>query len=472
MWRTFLANQGVEHVSLSYVGLRRRIKDPSKWRLADNYPDNVKIYLDSGAFSYNKDDSDATADEAWQLACAYHAFVRANVDRIEFAAEFDALVFGQEKIYEHRGYFWERDIPAEKWMPIWHSEWGTAALVAMADAYPRVGVVQADSENTDTTPWLKRVAGRTKLHGVAMTQMGLMREIPWDSVGSTSWLGTTQYGETYVWTGRELKRYPKRMKDTARKRHRTWLQGQGFNTDKIDNDDNAELLRLSVWSWRNFAASLERGRAVTINVLSPFGENAEAPPTEVDIPDAGVRNEELAVPPGKKLLPVLGFAFEEQTDADGSKHQIRVMDTPSTGLMRCDSCYIRDKCPAMTAGAECAYEIPVKIRSGTQLAALQDSLIEMQTQRVLQMRMIEQAEGGYADANLSNEMSLLQKMIKTKVEASKEGFSIKLEGTASAAGVGMIGRIFGKDATEKMGALPAGEVTSEEVWEATVVGEE
>jgi hypothetical protein len=162
-----------------------------------------------------------------------------------------------------------------------------------------------------------------------------------------------------------------------------------------------------------------------------------------------MRNEELAVPPGKKLLPVLGFSFEEQTDADGSKHQIRVMDTPGTGLMQCDTCYIRDKCAAMTAGAECAYEIPVKIRSGTQLAALQDSLIEMQTQRVLRMSMIEQAEGGYVDANLSNEMSLLQKMIKTKVEASKEGFSIKLEGTASAAGVGMIGRIFGSDTGEE-----------------------
>jgi hypothetical protein len=331
--------------------------------------------------------------------------------------------------------------------------------------------VQPGAAGNDITQFLRRLASRTRLHGVAMTRMESMREVPWDSVGSTTWLHTTIHGDTFVWTGRELKRYPKRMKDQARKRHRTWLGDQGFDVAKIEADDNAELLKLSVWSWRNFASSLDKGRAVTISVLDPFGGNAEQPPSEVAIPDTGTGNAELAPSPERKLLPILGFSFEEQTDPDGSKRQVKIMETPSTGLLQCDTCYIRDKCPAMTPGSDCLYEIPVKVRSGSQLTALQDSLIEMQTQRVLRMSMIEQAEGGYADTNLSAEMALLQKMIKTKVDAGKDGFSINIANVQTPGGASMIARVFGSDTAEKMGALPAGPVDSEDVWEATVVDE-
>jgi hypothetical protein len=124
----------------------------------------------------------------------------------------------------------------------------------------------------------------------------------------------------------------------------------------------------------------------------------------------------------------------------------------------------------MTPGSDCLYEIPVKVRTTSQLAAVQDALIEMQTQRVLFMRMIEQAEGGYADANLTVEMAALQRMIKAKTDAGKDGFSINIANVASPGGPGMISRIFGSDVTEKMAALPA-PVDTQEIVEAEIVRE-
>lgn len=468
MWRTLLQNEGIEHVSLSYIGLRRRIKDPSSWSIAEHYA-GQKVFLDSGAATLNRKE-DTDADEAYELAQAYMDFVEANIGAIEFAAEFDATILGPDVLGRLRADFWDR-LPEGKWMPIWHSEAGTKELEHLAGTYARVGVLQGDSSSLDISAMLRKLSARTQLHGVSMTRMQSMQEIPWASVGTSSWLNVTQYGETFVWTGREMKWYPKRDKDQARKRHRTWLADAGFDMDLIEADDSGELLRLSIWSWKHFAESLQRGRAVTNNVLTPFGQNAEPETVAVDTPGGETRNAELVPRPGKKLLPVLGISTHTSKDAEGNDVEETRLTTPNSGLLRCDNCFMREKCPEMRPGSDCAFEIPAKVRTGSQLASVQDWLIETQTQRVAFMRLIEQVEGGYSDANLSGEMDRLQKMIKAKTDAGKEGFSINIANVATPGGPGMISRIFGSDVTDKMGELPAA-VDSRQIVEAVIVPDE
>lgn len=466
MWRTLLASEGVEHVSLSYIGLRRRIKDPSGWRIHDHFPDWQKVYVDSGCYTLNREDSPVGRDEALELAAAYHEFVSANLDAIEFASEFDASILGRDTIEENRASFW-RTLPGLKWMPVWHSEYGITELRLMAGAYDRVGVLQADTSGQDVSAVLRQVSGHTRLHGVSMTRMDDMTAIPWSSAGSTSWLSTTMYGDTFVWTGRELKRYPRRYKEQARKRHRTWLADQGFDMDLIEADDNAELLRLSIWSWRHFAASIST-RGVTMSPDEPPAPGQETPPAVAGRQEVPERNAELAPRRPKKLLPVLGIGWQKGSDREGNETDVPHLETPAGTLLRCDSCFMREKCPEASPGSECAFEIPVRVRTGSQMAALQDWLLETQAQRVAYMRLVEQAEGGYADVNLSTEMDRLQRMIAAKTAAAKEGFSLKIEATSSPGGPGILSNIFGKDVAGKMGALPA-PVESRDVIEAEII---
>lgn len=467
-WRTLLESNSVVHVGLSYMGLRRRRKNPLDFKIADEYHPGMSVYLDSGAATVNKDD-ETTKDAAYQLACSYYEFALANLDRIEFASEFNATVFGREMTQELRVYFGGQ--LGDKLMPIWDASQGRTALRDLADQYPRVGVLQSSANDDTILPVLRSIAGQTKLHGVSMTSMQTMRDIPWSSAATGSWLNVTQYGETFVWTGREMKWYPKRQKETARKAHRTWLSDQGFDADAIEADDSAELLKLSIWSWNRFSESLTPRQVVTkVDILSPFG-NEENDPEGVSRETPALGNGELAVSPPKKLLPVVGFSFHTSKDADGTEVQTPIMETPASGVLQCDTCYMRDKCPAMTPGSECHYEIPIKVRTAAQLAAVQDSLIEMQTQRVVFMRMVEQSEGGYMDENLSREIERLNKMIKTKQDAGKEGFSVNIQNIQAPGGSGMIGRILGRDVTDRMGALPAGEIESADIIEATIVDE-
>lgn len=108
----------------------------------------------------------------------------------------------------------------------------------------------------------------------------------------------------------------------------------------------------------------------------------------------------------------------------------------------------------MTPGADCVYEIPVQIRTPAQLDAVQAAMVEMQAQRVLLMRMIEQREGGYADPNLSMEINRLWKMLRDRGTAG-DTVRLTLEAGGQAASAGMISRIFGSSAGQRLAELEA-----------------
>ncbi len=320
------------------------------------------------------------------------------------------------------------------------------------------------------------------LHGIAMTRQDAMEGVRWSSVGSARWLAPSQYGETFVWTGQELKDYPKKYQDTGRLRHRTWLAENGFDTDAIEAGQNKELLRLSIWSWLQYVDSLNRADPVTTRPEVPRAEFSERPTIGVDTPAHEVRNEEVVPasaaierPQGRQLLPVVGFDFENvrRLSEDGTSEEVPEsrMTTPATGILQCNSCHIRKKCPAMQPGHSCAYELPVQIRTPGQVDAVRRALAEMQVQRVLRMAMIEQAEGGYADPNLTLEVARAWKML-TDLGINTDTVKLTLEAGGQAASAGMISRIFGDRAGQRLTELEAPvdtQTVMAEVVEAEVV---
>jgi len=454
-WRSFLADQHVDTMSLSWYGLRRRRKNLSGFLIRNEFPEGAKVYLDSGAYSVNKD-GQISRDDAYVLAQEYMDFVDANIDSIAFASEFDATVLGEDLINDIRRRYWTQ-LPGDKWMPVWHSESGVRELRRLAGDYERVGLLQDSSASSDITGLLRTLSSGTNFHGVSMTKMEAMKTLPVTSVGSTSWLSPTQYGDTFIWDGRELHRYPKDYKH-RRESHRRWLQENGFDTAKIEADDNMELLRLSVWSWQKFAESIAPTRGVTNTVLDPFGQFAETDPTGVAIEYAPTGHGAIAVREERVPLPLLSTVMETQYNPDGTETQRRMMRSPGVNLMQCNTCHINDVCPLMRPDAECAYEIPVEIRTTTQLAALQDTLLELQTKRVLRSTMFEEIQGGAIDQNTSKEYDRLNRMINSKIEAQKDSISIKIEASGSAR-AGMVSNLFGREAGERVTALPAPMIT-------------
>lgn len=457
-----LESMGVDTITVSYMGLRRRIKHLDQIQLADRFSDSTKILLDSGCHTINgAPASQYTDDELKAIAADYDAFVNRNLERIHAYTEFDAFQLGREWISDRRG--------QDKEIVVWHEEDGIDQLTELTDAYPRVGVTGTALGDRDLTPRLNLAVREqgTELYGLGMTKPEQMAAIQWVGVTSTSWLSPVKFRDLIVWTGSELKRYPKKNREQGKKRHRTYFRDIGLDPDLIDGDDNNELLKLSIWSWQQQVASINgvgvSRKIVTNAAVPPVSGNAEAEYRNVANKGPSVQSPDAPVQRPRRLIPGIGIDTQDEVyhNAEGTRltRQLKLVRTTSESVLQCSTCYLAGKCPAFEPGAACVYEIPVEIRTKDQLAAVQAALIEMQTKRVLRGSLMEEVEGGYMDPNLSSEMDRLNRMIKTRHEMEAEGFSLTIKAnqthSATAAGAGVLSRIFGREASEPARELPA-----------------
>jgi hypothetical protein len=482
--RKVLTTVEADNAALSFMGLRRRIKHPENWHLADKFPEGMGLLLDSGAFTVNKDPMAYTQGDLKEISESYRQFVQDNVERVDAFIEFDAMALGREWIEDQRASLSE--LAPEKFMPVWHPEWGVNYLQELAETYQNIGIPSTDISGRNLAPVLNGIAGSgVNLHGVAMTHVDEMREIRWHSVSSTSWVSPQQYGDTIVWTGRELKRYPKKSKDQARKRYRTLFEREGFDAEAIANDDSSELLRLSIWSWEKLVDDIEHKSSRPLNLVTNPPEEGDERFAEFggELVDTHPDEERNSVPtlPSPKLpvrrrdqvaLPVLGSTTETVKDEEtGEDKEVTSYHIRSESERVCDSCFLANKCPAFEPGSNCAYNIPLQIRTRTEYQRTYDAMVEMQTQRVMFMRFAEDLEGGYADPNLSSELDRLTKMMKVKNDMDSDTFSVRIEGKSAAGGggsMGVIGRLFGDKASQRAQELPA-PVDVEQVFEGEVI---
>lgn len=165
---------------------------------------------------------------------------------------------------------------------------------------------------------------------------------------------------------------------------------------------------------------------------------------------------------GKPMTPQLQEIYDMRKDiADGrpkaNEIMVRETDLPEdrgktvNSALRyvpklCDQCYLIDKCPHYEPGATCYYRNQITVKDSKSLVDLLRMLLEMQGERVLFGRLIEQSEGGYLDQNLSKEMKLLMDMMKDFKEVispPKEEITIKASGPARQEGGGIIAQLFG-----------------------------
>jgi hypothetical protein len=464
IWRKLLAQEGVTDVSLSFVGILRRVVNLDDWLLADKFPGTQNIFLDSGAFTVNKDTDKYPYGDVLGMSRKYQEYISLNIGRADLVSEFDALVLGQEYINQQREAFY--NALGDKFAPVWHSSTGMEEFERLCASYSHVIVPETSLRGFDASSVLSNLIGRygVKLHG-ALTRMDLMQTIRWDSVGSTSWLSPSQYGDTAIWVGNELKRYPVKYREQARQRHRILFEQNGFDADKILSDDREEVLRLSLWSWQKFMEHINS--RVTTRAETPGPGNTEPPPEPVDNILSVNQNGDMVITRKTVPIPIMG---KPRSDENGEAEFI----SRSESMRRCNTCVLKSTCPGFQADSNCLYNMPVTVRTPADVRALQDGLVEMQAQRVLFMQMSEQLGGGYVDSNLSGEIDRLQRLIKAKHDSEREGFSIKMEASAPA-NSGMISRIFGNDTAEAISqaehpvSIPADSIIAEKIYDADVI---
>ena len=439
--RTLLETTGAKNVGFSFYRMMRRGLPKKGYLLENHFDDHFQIHVHPGL----PDIHDLELDEFSEM---YEAFVAENMGRLASFSEID--VDDQEYVDNQRKTCWA-EVPPGKFLPIWNPKTGFKGLNGLAERYLDIGL-PGDSLETETQ--FSAVARNltrsgTRFHILGSAKPDNLRAVPAETASTMSWLSPMMNGETIVWDGTKLVRYPKRMKDQARARYRNVYQAAGVDVDLILEDDPKEVCRLAVWSYQQYEARLNGVNDDFLYINSEgmgVEQNGEETPAHIDKRPPQVRKLEPRHPEDMGNLPVFGYDLDTVVEEDGTIKDVTVVQSQATSLRVCDTCYVAANCPAFKPASTCAFKLPIEIKTKDQLKALINSVIEMQGQRVAFMRFAEEMQGGgYSDPNLSQEIDRLFKLIKTtkELDDSREFIRMTVERQGSA---GVLSSIFGDKA--------------------------
>ena len=460
--RTLLEGMKVESMGLNFWGLCKRGLPKNKtWLISEHFDPETKVYIESGAAQADK--AGLSKEELLSFAADYQEFLVNNSERATAFMEFDSLVLGEAWVKAQRP-FYEHD---PKFWVVWHQEYGLPALKTLSQTYENVVIpndeIEAVTSLSAVTRGYQRQFG-TRYHALACAKPDNLRQVPFSTASTLSWISPMRRGETIVWDGTRLNRYPKRMKDQARPRYKAIVEKAGLDYLEFSKDSTLEATRVAVWSYLQLEKSMDKktpdlhiiegGKKPLLSdnsdtsLLSGLMEFGGVPSDNRDLEERKNSASELVQrdPSEVQNLPVFGYKMKTivDTDDDGKDvlKDVPVVQTQQSSLRQCDTCFVAANCPAFKPQNTCAFNLPIEVKTKDQLKALMTSMIEMQGQRVAFMRFAEEMNGGYADPNVSQEVDRLIKMVKEVNDMNSDKEFIQITASRQSSG-GVLSSIFG-----------------------------
>jgi hypothetical protein len=383
-----------------------------------------------------------------------------------------------------------------KYIPIWNDGDNLDQLNWICQRSGRVAV--SDKALAKHTPnRINSIAQRWSANLIGLTSKpDVIENYNWECVLVNSWTSAIRYGETQVWTGHGLRRYPAQQKESARRRHRSDIERLGISYDEVMNDEVDAVGLLAIKSWQSYENRIFGGYEPSTE--TPDGqefvnENGDiaimSPPTPTSQNVASSRGS-IAISPLEKrheserlLLPVLGVESvtsigSQIQDAEGESIEIAPEKVPvirynANPLRQCDNCYLAPKCPSFKEHSDCAFQLPIEIRTKDQLNAALRAMVEMQVGRVMFARFAEELEGQGLDPALSGEVdrvfNLIEKFKNILDTRDLVRFEVEARGSS-----GVLSRLFGTKVTEVQNTLPGGGLgqTATEAFYKEIINDE
>jgi len=444
--RSLLLSNGIQRIGVNLTHLA--VPKTKEFSIPDVF-NNASVLL-----YYSEGDEDVSR---------YGDFVRTYADDLD-------LVIGRPDF--------DGDFLGDKYVPVWADGDDLERLAWLCQRYGRAAI--SDKAITGKTlPRIRSLSQRwdAKLIGIT-SKPDIIEALPWDAVVVGSWTSAIRYGETQVWDGHSLRRYPAQQKESSRKKHRADILRLGIDFAEVMEDNVTAVGSLAIKSWqqwelRNVGAydppqlgdedefsTSEDGEIIAIGSDLHSGVLADSASPNIAITTTTKRHDEDRV-----LLPVMGIenllsmGYETLTD-QGDSIEVAPEKTPiiryqSHPLRQCDNCYLSSRCPAFKEHSDCGFKMPIEIRTKDQLNAVLQAMIEMQASRVLFSRFAEELEGQGLDPALSSEMDRLFSLIDKFKNINDNREILRMEVEARS-GSGVLSRIFGARAGETARQLPGG----------------
>lgn len=247
---SILYDVGVRNFLMSYHYLNGR---PLRSVLSKY--DGAKLFVDSGAYTYTNDPkfNDYTIKQWESHIEKYLSWAEKNREYIFGMASLDIeFIVGAEQVKEwNRKYF--EPFMLRTGIPVcfvWHDEEAYDTWEQHCQRYPYVGLTAVNNQNAESmgTSYyvnMLKVAEKynTVVHGMGMTRTGMLTQLPFYTVDSTTWLVGLQYGEVNYWTGTKMTRL---KKDKWKGEMLGQIVSLGFDEEKLLDEDKEELIKVNV----------------------------------------------------------------------------------------------------------------------------------------------------------------------------------------------------------------------------------
>lgn len=460
--RVLLEGMGIKTMGISYSRIVKRGEPKTKlWLVSERFEDDALVVASPGI----SETDGMTVGELEDFAKAYREFIFNNESRLSGVIEFAPPALGPEWTVAQRELYADLD---ERFWPVWNPDFGFRNLVDLTNEYQEIAVPGAEVlSNTahQISGHMRSATARNGIlfHGLGVSSPESLIQTPLATASTLSWTQGMRNGETIVWDGTRLVRYPARMKDQARPRYKSVIEQAGLDYDAILADDNKEVTRLAIWSYQQLEKDMDKKKPGNnpFTVIEGGGDVTNSDDFELELSgntDVDVTNRRSSVerlgnpaPEPRKAserayLPSMKVSTKQIVERleDGTEvlRDAPIIESSSTSLRQCNTCFVAANCPAFKPDSECAFSLPVEIKTKEQLVSLLNAMIEMQASRVAFARFGEELNGGYPDPNVSQEVDRLFKMVERlkKMEENGDYTKLVIERRSSA---GALSSIFG-----------------------------
>jgi hypothetical protein len=430
---------GVQNVLISYHYIRQHKEQVEKEILPWIREKGGLFMTDSGAFSFFADKSFDYKTFDWdEYIVEYTDWLMANKEYVFIACNLDVDAYvGHDQVMRwNKAYF----KPLEEYMNIAYVAHSIKAksgqdLTMVKEYMKEHDFVAVSEEFTSQASNIYQMAKQTKttVHGLAWTKPTVLRDYPFFSVDSSSWVNYQKYGATPVWDGVNFSQYDGHNKDiraTLKKQCEKYeVNHKWFCTELNDEGkhNDSEGLTFSLRTWLDVLNNLKvksklklkttveallEGKATVFQPVKEggLGSFLQGLSQEVDMKEIGEGSMQL-------------YGTDEETGAEVAQYKPRTerlsindFEKKMGSTMFCSNCFINDKCPQFKANSACAFDFAPNSGEILQPLQLIDKLIMIQMERVNRAMFMEKMEGGLPNKTYTGEIDKLQRLNSIKVD--------------------------------------------------------
>lgn len=268
------------------------------------------------------------------------------------------------------------------------------------------------------------------------------------------WIDAQRYRELQVWDGTKVHRTPKANREVMLDRYQAQIGRLGIDHGALcgPEPDPAAYTELAIRSWLQYEL-VTNTTPTEVDVSVPSSDQA------ITIEPPQTRHRDRAQP-----LPVMRPTIDPETGASTGG-----IDVNSTSMRQCDLCSMNKICGAFEAGAYCAFNIPVHLRTDAEVDAGFAAIMEWQMQRVATAVFEEQMHSQGADPRTSQEIALFVriKTARDKARESQNTLTIKAQGS----GGGLLSEMLNMRSSPRAIDVSSEEIRQGQIEEAQVVDE-